>query len=287
MFQAPYLAVALAVSAATPVQSAASNEDSQSSVVLPANAQPAPEDSSGPTPQDNGEIVVEARSRYDRADPLQSVNSASFAATQAVDTAVVGPLATGYKHVVPRPIRSGIRNALSNLHQPVVSVSFLLEGKVGKAAETAGRFAINSTVGVAGMFDVACKSPFNLPNRANGFSDVFGFYGVRSGAYLYLPLVGPTTVRDLVGGALDRAVLPLAVGKPFNQVAFTVPTGTLSTLDRRAEFERQLRQIRSSDDPYRTRRALYLHNRQSEIDGLHSHGNRGPQPQPSTGGQPS
>lgn len=278
MFQAPAFAIALAASAATAGQAPISQE-AQSSASLPTETQTAPGNSVKPTQDNNGEIVVEAKSRYDRADPLQSVNAASFAATQAVDTAVMGPLASGYKHVVPGPIRSGVRNALSNLHQPVVIVSFLLEGKVGKAAETAGRFAINSTVGVAGVFDAARKSPFNLQNRPNGFADVFGFYGVRSGDYLYLPLIGPTTVRDLVGGVLDRAVLPLAIGKPFNQVSYTVPTGVLSTLERRAEFEGQLSQIQSSDNPYRARRALYLRNRQSEIDGLHSHRNRDARPQ--------
>lgn len=286
MLQAPAFAIALAASAATAEQSPIS-KDAQSSASLPNETQSAPENSFKPTQNDSGEIVVEAKSPYDRTDPLQSVNAASFAATQAVDTAVMGPLATGYKHVVPGPIRSGIRNALSNLHQPVVSVSFLLEGKVGKAAETAGRFAINSTVGVVGVFDVARKSPFDLPNRPNGFADVFGFYGVRSGAYLYLPLIGPTTVRDLVGGALDRAVLPLSVGRPFNKVSYTVPTGTLSALDRRAEFERQLSQIRSSDNPYSARRALYLRNRQSEIDGLHSHRNRSAEQKSSAEGRSS
>ena len=76
------------------------------------------------------------------------------------------------------------------------------QGKVGKAFETLGRLAINSTVGVGGLFDVAGKKA-DLPYRRNGFANTLGYYGVKPGAYLFLPLIGPTTVRDLVGGAID------------------------------------------------------------------------------------
>ena len=216
-----------------------------------------------------GEIVVVARPRSAPGDPLEAVNAKSFAVTQAVDEAVVGPVALAYAHAVPDPIRSGLRNFLSNLHEPDVFLNFVVQLKPGKAMETLGRFGINSTIGGAGLFDVAKRHPFNLPRRPNGFADSFGYYGVKPGPFLFLPLIGPTTPRDLVGLILDRLVLPVSVGTPFNRLTYTVPAGVLSALDHRAEFDEQLHKLREGGaDPYVARRQFYLRDRQDEIDEL-------------------
>ena len=194
-----------------------------------------------------------------------------------------------YQKTVPDPVRSGLRNVLGNLREPVVFVNFLLQHKIGKAAETVGRFAVNSTVGVAGLFDVAKSKSINLPRRPNGFADTLGFYGVKAGAYLYLPLIGPTTVRDLVGEIADRMLLPTAIGSPFNTTAYSVPTNTVGVLDRRSEEDAQLRVLRvCNNDPYFASREFYLQRRQKEnrtfarqagfiiVRGAHHGGARGP-----------
>lgn len=221
--------------------------------------------------QANGaqDVVVTAR-RHAPGDPLQAVNAQSFAVTQAVDRALIGPAALAYQRHVPGPVRGGVHNFLNNLHEPDVFINYLLQLKPGKAMETLGRFAINSTAGAAGVFDVAKRHPFNLPRRPNGFGDTFGYYGVKPGPFFFLPVIGPATLRDLVGGAMDRLVLPLAVGRPFNRLAYTLPSGVLSGLDRRAEFDEQLNKLRDgSVDPYVARRDFYLRKRQAEIDHLH------------------
>jgi phospholipid-binding lipoprotein MlaA len=221
--------------------------------------------------RDPDELLVTAR-KASPGDPLEKVNIKSFAATQAVDRAVFGPVALAYAHTVPRPLRSGLRNFLGNLHEPDVFLNFVLQLKPGKAAETFGRFAINSTLGVAGLFDVAKRRPFRLPRRANGFADSMGFYGLKAGPFFFLPLIGPTSLRDLVGNSLDRLVLPVAVGNPFNQITYTLPTGILSSFDRRAEFDEKLQKQRATADPYVASREYYLDRRQAEIDGLrHPH----------------
>lgn len=218
-------------------------------------------------PQD---IVVTARSRNTANDPIAAINTESFKATQEVDRAFVGPLALAYKHSVPVPVRSGIRNFLYNLREPIVFVNFLLQHKAGKAAETLGRFVVNSTVGVGGLFDMAKRRPIHLPRRPNGFADTLGFYGVKPGPFLFLPLIGPTTLRDLVGDTVDRLVLPLAVGKPFNRGAFTLPVSVLGVLDRRAENDELFHQLHTGPtDPYVATRTFYLKRRQAEIDSLH------------------
>ncbi|MEJ2411177.1 MAG: VacJ family lipoprotein [Novosphingobium sp.] len=187
-----------------------------------------------------GEIVVTVRQGHVPSDPLRSVNAVSFMLTQKVDDAVVGPAARAYKHVIPKPVRSGFRNFLNNLREPVVFANYLIQLKPGKAAETVGRFAINSTAGLAGVFDVAKRCPFNLPRRPNGFSDTLGVYGIKQGPYLFLPLIGPTTVRELIGGAVDRVASPIALGGPFRSRAYVIGSSTYRLLDRRAEKEDEL-----------------------------------------------
>ena len=221
------------------------------------------------------DIVVVGRERPIASDPLRGVNAGAFSATEAVDSAVVGPVARAYKRKVPTPIQKGIHNFLYNLREPVVFVNFLLQLKPGKAAETAGRFFINSTVGAAGLVDVAKRKPFRLPRRSNGFANTLGYHGVGNGPFLFLPIVGPTTVRDLFGGALDRLVLPLAFGKTFTRPEYTVPAAVLGALDHRAEFDETLEVLHEGTaDPYAASRDFYLQRRQAEIDHLHGRPNR-------------
>ncbi|MFT3966085.1 MAG: VacJ family lipoprotein [Sphingobium sp.] len=215
-------------------------------------------------------IVVTGGRRVIRADPLLGVNIASFNAIQAVDKAVVAPTARTYEKIVPKPVRNGLRNALINLAEPVVFLNYLLQFKPGKAAETAGRFALNSTIGVAGLFDMARRKPFRLPYRQNGFANTFGYHGIKQGPFLFVPILGPTTARDLIGRLLDLAVVPAAFGKPFNRPIYSITTGTVKSMNDRVEFDEQLTQIRESGDPYVVTRDLYLKRRQTEIEALHS-----------------
>ncbi len=235
----------------------------------PVQATPAP---TSPTSQPaanapSSDIVVTARVR-DPADPLARANEVSFAAAQAVDKAVIAPVSLTFAKVVPAPARDGLGNFIYNLQDIDVCLNFLLQHKFGKAFETAGRFLINTTLGIGGLFDIAKRKPFRLPRRRNGFADTLGFYGVKPGPYLFLPVYGATTVRDLIGRSLDRLLLPTFLGTPFNKSYFTTPTTVGSTLDTRAEFDDQLRKFRESGNPYAARRDFYLKRRQAEIDHL-------------------
>jgi phospholipid-binding lipoprotein MlaA len=235
--------------------------------------------------QTGDEVVVRGRERGYAPDPIRALNARSFAATQAVDKAVVGPVARAYKKNVPSAFRRGVHNFLYNLREPVVFVNFILQHKIGKAVETVGRFAINSTAGVAGVLDVAKRRPFRLPRRGNGFADTLGFYGVSPGPFMFLPLVGPTTVRDLLGGAIDRLVLPVALGRRVTQPAFAVPAAVLGALDHRAEFDETQNVLHDgAADPYANTRDFYLQRRQAEIDGLRGRARRssGPMSEPPT-----
>ena len=217
---------------------------------------------------DKNIIVVTARTGPPPGDPVEAVNEASFAAVQAIDGAIIAPIAQGYKAAVPNPIRDGIHNVINNLDEPIVFVNFLLQLKIGKAFETLGRFAINSTVGIAGLVDVARKKPFNLPRRSNGLADTLGFYGVGPGPYLFLPVFGSTTIRDLLGRVVDMSLLPTAVGKPFTDPIVSASKGILSSIDDRVQNDDILTRVQQSGNPYAAMREYYLKKRQAEIDVL-------------------
>lgn len=227
-----------------------------------------PEGDEGTPPADDVPVIVVEGVQDVPGDPLSRLNAQTFEVTEKVDAALVEPLATGYQKGVPSPLRKGLFNFFSNLREPVVFLNFLLQGKPGKAAETLGRFAINSTIGVGGLVDVAKKEPFNLPRRRNGFANTLAVYGVKEGAFLVVPLVGPTTVRDLVGTLVDNAVVPTLAGKPFTEPYVTLPAFTVISLESRIEIDEKLKQIRDSDEPYATLRETYLCERRAEIAAL-------------------
>lgn len=223
-----------------------------------------------PPPQENepeggeNEIVVEGEYGPPKSDPMERINEDSYRITQAVDEALVEPIAYAYRDVLPEPVRDGLGNVVRNLGEPSNALNFLLQGKVGKAFETLGRLAINSTIGVGGLFDVAGKKA-DLPYRRNGFANTLGYYGVGPGPYLYLPVTGATSVRDLGASILDQLLLPVAVGKPFNRTAYAAGYFMVNGLDQRLAFDEEIAAIRSSEDPYFLRRQTYLAKRRRDI----------------------
>ncbi|MCL6250700.1 VacJ family lipoprotein [Altererythrobacter sp. KTW20L] len=237
-------------------------------------AQPAGEQT-GPNPltdaPDSGEvhpgdiIRVQGTVLDTPGDPLENLNAQTFELTQKVDQAIVGPIAGVYEDDLPKPVRNGLRNVLRNLLEPVNFLNFILQLKPGKAFETLGRFALNTTAGFGGLFDVAATEQFNLPYRRNGFANTLGYYGVGPGPFMVLPLVGATTLRDLVGNTLDQAVVPFIVGPPLDTPYYAIPAYTVNSLQYRIEVDERLAAIRASDDPYMATRESYLCLREADI----------------------
>lgn len=204
-------------------------------------------------------------------DPLEGVNRFMFRVFRGLDKAVLRPVALGYKQIVPRPLRTGIRHVLSNLGEPVVFLNDMLQLRPARALRTFGRFAINTTLGVGGLIDVA--TPENLPHRPNGFGNTLGYYGVKPGPYLFIPILGPSTLRDLAGGTGDGLVLPTVVGSPFDRTDYRIATAVVGGLDTRAERDAELTTLyETSLDPYATLRSVYLQSRAAEIAALKEKG---------------
>jgi len=234
---------------------------------------PAP-DLSGPIMQD---IIVVGPPSPTPQDPFAHTNVEMFKVVRGLDGAITEPAALAFGHVVPSPVRTSLRNVFNNLDEPVIAANFLLQLHPGKALETVARFVLNSTIGWAGLFDVAGQHYIGLPRRANGFADTLGYYGVKSGAYLYLPLIGPTSPRDLLGGAVDMAGAPLRwIGGPFKTLAWQVPTTTFTALDTRLEFQHHLEVFREGEHGiYVSEREWYLRLRAARI-AAHKAGDHGP-----------
>jgi len=268
--QGVFILSAFAVLAAAALASA---QPTDTQTAAPTAAQtPAPAASSPALPPLPGEIVVSGSVKAPPEDPLARANEKSYEVLQTVDDKFVGPVASGYENGVPRPLRMALRNFIRNLREPVAAAAYLLEFKPGKAIETVGRFGINSTIGLGGTIDVARSKPFNLPYHQNGLANVLGYYGVGPGPYLFLPLVGPTTVRDLFGLVADRLVLPLGVGTPFNKAYYAIPINTIDALDYRNEADEDFKRLRNAADPYSTYRRVYLQSRIDQIEALHGRG---------------
>ena len=249
-----------------------------------AQTQP-PAEGETPPEDDSGEIVVEGEYGPPTGDPAEKLNATSYRITQAVDGAVIEPMAYAYRDGLPEPIRDGLGNVVRNLGEPSNALNFLLQGKVGKAFGSLGRLAINSTLGIGGLIDIAGKPGIGIPYRDNGFANTMGFYGVGPGAYLYLPVTGATSVRDIIGSTLDQALLPFLVGKPFSEPEYAVSYFVINGLDERIEVDAELAAIRASEDPYAARRDTYLAMRAREIAALK--GEVVEQPQPQTDAAPT
>ncbi|MDX9707870.1 MAG: VacJ family lipoprotein [Azospira sp.] len=140
-------------------------------------------------------------------DPAEGFNRAMFAVNEAIDTAIAKPLAKGYDHVAPLPLKVVIGNLFGNVSDLLTGVHNLLQGKPGDALNDWGRVLINTTLGIGGAFDVA--SEMGLHGNNEDFGQTLAVWGVGEGAYLFLPVIGPRTVRDAAGFVVDSNLDPV------------------------------------------------------------------------------
>lgn len=140
-------------------------------------------------------------------DPWEKFNRRMHRFNNAVDRRVAQPLARIYTRTVPRPLRLGVGNFFNNLGQPVSALNAMLQGKPKQAGQSVGRFLLNSTVGVGGLFDPATKA--KLPNRSEDFGQTLAVWGWKTSRYVELPLFGPRTLRDVFGMVGDSPLSPL------------------------------------------------------------------------------
>lgn len=198
-------------------------------------------------------------------DPYEASNRDVFALNQRLDKAIALPVAEFYVSAVPEPARDGVHNFLTNLNSPVVFANDVLQGDVGHAGETLGRFGVNSTLGLAGLVDVASK--MGIPGHDTDFGITLGMWGVEEGPFLMLPLIGPAPPRDLVGKVVDVFLDPLTYVSFRSKIYYDIGLGTIGIIDLRAQNIDTLESIeRTSVDYYATTRNLYLQYRKAAVN---------------------
>jgi phospholipid-binding lipoprotein MlaA len=198
------------------------------------------------------------------SDPWEGFNRKLYGVHDGVDRAVFAPLARGYRAVTPGPVRRGVANVLRNLRSPVIFANDVLQGEIPRAGTTVARFAINSTIGIAGIFDPATR--MGLERHDEDFGQTLAVWGVGAGPYVFVPVLGPTTVRDGAGRIVDIAFDPLTWfdGDDINTVRATrTAAAGVSTREQVLDTVDEIRT--TSVDPYVTIRSSYGLLRESAI----------------------
>lgn len=199
-------------------------------------------------------------------DPLEPTNRVFYAVNNGIDTVILRPLAVAYRAVLPETVRSHTHNVLVNLGTPVQLFNDMLEAKPRRAGDSLMRFLLNSTIGVAGIFDVA--TDLGWPDHDADGGITFALWGIPNGPYLFLPVFGPSSPREAGGSGLDYAMNPFSwIGNGTTVDALGYAKTGVSALDARSAVLDDLDKITSQAlDPYATIRSLYRQRRASQIE---------------------
>lgn len=198
----------------------------------------------------------------DARDPWERMNRSTYRFNDALDKAVVRPVARGYKKAVPQVARSGIRNFFDNLQTPLVMLNDLLQGQMRSFVNDTARLVINTTFGIGGLFDPA--TAVGLDKNDRDFGQTLGKWGIHTGPYVVLPFLGPSDVRDTVGRAGDTYSTPTTyLDDPYWRWGLW----TLDKVDQRSNLLSYDKLVDQAYDPYAFVRNAYLQNREFKVSG--------------------
>ena len=217
-----------------------------------------------------GQEELSKNSSSEVKDCFEGINRGIFAFNQVLDNAVFEPLAKGYR-LLPSPIRSGTSNFLSNLSLVVTVPNNVLQGDIGLAGKNTARFAVNSTIGILGLFDPATKLGLNDYNKED-YGQTLGRWGVGEGCYIVLPVLGPSTARDTIGSLANYmggdAWYNITVGQDTHYVSdfdYYASKGA-DGIDFRAKNLEAINNLeKNSIDFYASVKSLYLQDRKKRI----------------------
>ena len=195
-------------------------------------------------------------------DPWEGFNRRMHSFNNVVDRVIAKPLAKFYMAVLPRPVRLGVGNFFSNMQQPLTALNSVLQGKPKQAAQALGRFAVNATLGIGGVFDPATNA--GIPNKNEDFGQTLGVWGWKQSRYVELPLFGPRTVRDLFGMVGDT---PFALLRPIEEDKIRVFLQGLQLVDVRTQLMAVDSMREGATDDYALLRDAWTQRRNYQIFG--------------------
>ncbi len=196
----------------------------------------------------------------DESDPLEGTNRAIYDFNEGLDTYVMKPVAQAYADYTPEPVRDGVTNFFTNLGYLNVIFNEVLQGKWKQGVADIGRFTINSTLGIGGFIDVAGAA--SVPKHDEDFGQTLGVWGVDEGAYLVLPVLGPSSARDVPRYITSTLLNPLF----YITSPVIGPTGVLGAVNERANFLEATRiRDEAALDPYTFTREAYRQRRLNDI----------------------
>lgn len=208
-----------------------------------------------------------ARAEFEKDnDPIEPFNRAMFAFNKQMDGMFLRPAAVMYREVLPEPVQDGIHNFLSNLRAPVVFANDVLQGQMDRAGNTAGRFVINTTVGILGVWDAAAY--MGIEGHSEDFGQTFAVWGAGEGFYIVLPILGPSNPRDALGLVTEYFVDPFNIWARHQNVQELILVRALVTgVDFRARNLETIDELeRTSLDYYVAIRSLYRQRRINVIN---------------------
>ncbi|GAA4356240.1 VacJ family lipoprotein [Kangiella marina] len=192
-------------------------------------------------------------------DPYEERNRAVWDFNRSIDKALLKPVAEGYQYITPDPVEKGVSNFFSNLGEITTILNDILQGKFLKAGKDTGRFLINSTIGIAGLLDPATE--MGLEREEEDFGQTLAVWGFESGPFIMLPFIGPSTVRDGSGFAIDT----FAFYSPYDELNDSQTEWALRSLwliNTRAELLPLEEQLEGALDEYLMVRDAYLQRRE-------------------------
>jgi phospholipid-binding lipoprotein MlaA len=199
-------------------------------------------------------------------DPNELRNRKVHAFNKGLDQALVKPTATAYGIIMPRPVERGVDNFAANLSLPGMVLNDMLQLNIEDAFSNLARFTLNSTIGVAGLIDVATQN--GLPEKPTDFGETLNVWGVAEGAYVELPVFGPSTTRDTVGLLVDFIIDPAGQLLPSGKRWLSPTAYVLNKVGDRNKYSDLVDSVLyESEDSYAQSRLLYLQNRRNELYG--------------------
>ena len=196
-------------------------------------------------------------SKRDPRDPWERMNRTTFKVNMKLDHAILRPVARGYQKVVPGPVRTSVSNFMDNLFYPVTMANDLLQLKFKGFGQDTGRFLLNTTVGIGGLFDPATK--VGLQKNEEDLGQSFGYWGIKPGPYFMIPILGPSDVRDGIGKVGDGFLSPLSY---VNNNYIRYGIYGVEVVDIRYRLLPQDHLLDESYDPYTFLKNAYLQRRQ-------------------------